>query len=100
VIDKDRAAALLANALNADALLLVTDVDAVYRDWRTASAAPIPSLTPESAAALTLDPGSMGPKVEAACAFVGGSGGMAGIGRLEAAGDILAGRSGTIVRQD
>lgn len=100
VIDKDRAAALLANALNADALLLLTDVDAVYRDWRTAGAAPIPSLTPESAAALTLDPGSMGPKVEAACAFVGGSGGMAGIGRLEAAGDILAGRSGTIVRQD
>jgi len=103
VIDKDRAAAVLAQALGADALLLLTDVDAVYRDWGTADAAPIPALTPEIAAQLTLDPGSMGPKVEAARAFVstgdgGGGGALAGIGRLEAAGDILAGRSGTIVR--
>ncbi|MEJ2122171.1 MAG: carbamate kinase [Alphaproteobacteria bacterium] len=99
VIDKDRAAAVLAQGLGADALLLLTYVDAVYRDWGTKDAEPIATLSPGDAAALTLDPGSMGPKVEAAAAFVAGGGALAGIGRLEAAGDILAGRAGTTVRQ-
>jgi carbamate kinase len=97
VIDKDRAAALLAEALGADALLLLTDVDAVYRGWGTDDAEPIARLTPETAAELALDPGSMGPKVEAACAFVARGGGRAGIGRLEAAAEVLAGRSGTTI---
>ena len=35
VIDKDRAAALLADGLGADALLLLTDVAAVERDYGT-----------------------------------------------------------------
>jgi len=99
VIDKDRAAAVLAQGLGADALLLLTDVDAVYRDWGTKDAEPIARLSPDSAAALTLDPGSMGPKVEAASAFVAGGGALAGIGRLEVAGDILAELAGTTVRQ-
>jgi carbamate kinase len=99
VIDKDRAATVLAQGLGADALLLLTDVDAVYRDWGTNDAEPIAALSPDSAMELTLDPGSMGPKVEAACAFVAGGGALAAIGRLEAAGDILAGRAGTTVRQ-
>lgn len=99
VIDKDRAAALLAHALNADALLLLTDVDAVYRGWGTDRAEPIALLTPDVAAGLTLDPGSMGPKVEAACAFVAQGGTRAAIGRLDAAGAILDGRAGTTVRR-
>jgi carbamate kinase len=35
VIDKDLASALLARDLHADALAIVTDVDAVYADWGT-----------------------------------------------------------------
>ena len=38
VIDKDAASALLAQQLQADALLLLTDVDAIYRDFGTDSA--------------------------------------------------------------
>jgi carbamate kinase len=42
-------------------------------------------------------PGSMAPKVEAACSFVKAGGRFAGIGRLEDAAAILAGRAGTRV---
>jgi carbamate kinase len=100
VIDKDRAAALLAEGLEADALLLLTDVDAVYRNWGDRDAAPISDLSPETAATLRLAPGSMGPKVEAACAFVAAGGAMAAIGRLDAASELLAGRTGTIIRRN
>ena len=44
--------------------------------------------------------GSMGPKVEAACAFVEQTGGIAGIGGLSDAQAILAGRAGTLVAPD
>jgi carbamate kinase len=97
VIDKDRAAALLAGALHAEALLLLTDVDAVYRDWGTPRAAPIARTTPAELEALCFAPGSMAPKVEAACAFVRGGGRLAGIGRLEDAAALLADRAGTRV---
>lgn len=99
VIDKDRAAALLARELAADALLLLSDVDAVYRAWGTPEAAPIRQATPEQLAVLAFAPGSMAPKVEAACRFVLGGGRRAGIGRLEDAAAILAGRAGTCVSQ-
>ena len=39
VIDKDLASAMLAAALGADALVIVTDVDAVYTDWVCCSSA-------------------------------------------------------------
>ncbi|NTV93846.1 MAG: carbamate kinase [Thiobacillus sp.] len=97
VIDKDRTAALLARELSADALLLLTDVDAVYRDWGTASACAIGEITPAELAVLTFAPGSMAAKVEAACRFVLDGGRLAGIGRLEDAADILDGRAGTRV---
>ena len=99
VIDKDRAAALLAQGLAADALLLLTDVDAVYRAWGTPEAAPIRQVSPEELATLSFAPGSMAPKVEAACRFVLGGGRLAGIGRLQDAAAILAGRAGTCVSQ-
>lgn len=97
VIDKDRAAALLATELDADALLLLTDVDAVYRAWGTAHAEPIHQATPESLGVRKYAPGSMAPKVEAACRFVREGGRLAGIGRLEDAERILAGQAGTCV---
>lgn len=97
VIDKDRAAALLAHELGADALLLLTDVDAVHRDWGTPRAAPIHRAAPEELEGMRFAPGSMAPKVEAACRFVREGGRLAGIGRLEDAARILSGEAGTCV---
>ena len=96
VIDKDAASALLAQQLGADALLLLTDVDAVYRDFGTQTEAPIATLTPDEARALELPPGSMGPKMTAAADFAD-KGGLAGIGRLDQAVEILERRAGTCV---
>ncbi len=96
VIDKDAASALLAGQLQADALLLLTDVNAVYRDFGTDNQERIETLTPDEARALDLPAGSMGPKMEAAAAFAA-QGGLAGIGRLDQAVDILERRAGTCV---
>lgn len=97
VIDKDRAAALLATELRADALLLLTDVPGVFADWGTPNAELVRRARPDTLGALTFDEGSMGPKVEAACDFVTSTGGRAGIGAIEQAGKILEGRAGTLV---
>ena len=98
VIDKDLATALLATELQADALLLLTDVDAVYANWGTPEAQPIPMTTPQQLGNYSFAPGSMQPKVEAACRFVKATVGMAGIGKLEDGAEILSGTRGTIVR--
>lgn len=97
VIDKDLAAALLARCLEAQALLLLTDVDAAYRDWGTGAAAPIGRTTPRALRMHVFAPGSMQPKVEAACRFVEAGGHLAAIGRLEDARELLASARGTIV---
>jgi carbamate kinase len=97
VVDKDLAAALLAERLGADALVLLTDVDAVVLDWGTDAARPARRLDVAEARALTLAPGSMGPKVEAACRFVQATGGRAAIGAMEAAPALAAGLAGTQV---
>ncbi len=94
VIDKDAASALLAQDLGADALLLLTDVPAVMQNFGTPQQAEIGDITPEDAAKLDLPAGSMQPKVAAAVQFAN-HGGMAGIGRLAEAAQILAGRAGT-----
>lgn len=96
VIDKDAASALLAQQLGADALLLLTDVDAVYRDFGTRTEAAIATLTPDEARTLDLPAGSMGPKIVAAANFAD-QGGLAGIGRLDRAVEILERRAGTRV---
>ena len=95
VVDKDAASALLAQRLQADVLLLLTDVDAVYRDWPDRRD-PIGRTTPAEIESLSLAPGSMGPKVAAACAFAR-SGGVSAIGALDQAVDLLEGRAGTRV---
>jgi carbamate kinase len=98
VVDKDRAAALLAEQLDADALLLLTDVPGVVAGWGTAAAVELDRATPTQLRDLTFPAGSMGPKVEAACRFVERTGGLAAIGALEDAEAILAGRAGTQIR--
>jgi carbamate kinase len=97
VIDKDLAAALLARDLRADALLLLTDVAAACSDWGTARERPLAAARASELRALEWDPGSMGPKVEAACRFVETTGSMAGIGALRDAVAILRGEAGTRV---
>ena len=96
VIDKDATSALLADGLGADALLLLTDVDGIYRDFGTDAATRIERLAPDEASALDLPAGSMAPKAKAAARFAsGGSSRIAGIGKLSDALKIIEGRSGT-----
>ena len=97
VIDKDLTASVLAEALEADALLILTDVDGVYEDFGTENQKQVPRATPAALRAMGLPSGSMGPKVEAVCRFVELTGDMAAIGRLEDAVSIIEGQSGTIV---
>ena len=95
VIDKDHAAALLASTLGADALLLLTDVAAVDAGWGTGRPRPLHEVSATELRSMTFDPGSMGPKVEAACDFAESTGGFAGIGALGDASAILRGDRGT-----
>lgn len=98
VIDKDRTAALLAQALDADILLMLTDVQAVFRDWGGPDQAAIGVITPDALSVMHFAAGSMGPKIASASAFVLAGGKMAGIGRLEDARAIVEERAGTRVQ--
>jgi carbamate kinase len=100
VIDKDLASALLAKDLRADALLIVTDVDAVYADWGTPDQRAIRRATPKALAEAEFAAGSMGPKVRAACSFVEQTSGLAAIGSISDTAALLRGEAGTIVTID
>jgi carbamate kinase len=99
VIDKDATAALLAGKLEADVLLMLTDVDAVYRNWGEPSQEAIRAASPEDLETMVFAAGSMATKIAAAIAFVRSGGTLAGIGRLKDARDILEGRAGTGIRE-
>lgn len=100
VVDKDRASALLADGLEADWLLMLTDVSAVFDGWGTAQQRAIRRASPQQLQSLSLAEGSMGPKVEAACRFVASDGRKAGIGSLDDASAILRGEAGTLIEQE
>jgi len=97
VIDKDRTSALLATSLEADMLLMLTDVDGVYTDFQTPQANRIGTVTAQQIGQYDFPEGSMGPKVEAARDFVTKTGGVAGIGELGDALDIVEQNAGTLV---
>jgi carbamate kinase len=97
VIDKDLASALLAADLGADALLIATDVDAVYADWGTPEQHAIRHATPAELATAEFAEGSMGPKVRAASTFVEKTGGTAAIGSIKDIEALLHGDTGTTV---
>jgi carbamate kinase len=97
VIDKDLASALLGRELGASALLMLTDVPAVQVGFGTPEARALRRVSPDALDAWEFAAGSMGPKVQAACEFARGSGGVAGIGRLEDVSAILAGEAGTLI---
>ena len=53
VVDKDLTASLLAGELNADRLLLLTDVTGVYAEWPDVSGTPIHTISPQQLEKLT-----------------------------------------------
>jgi carbamate kinase len=97
VVDKDRASALVAIALGAERLVILTDVPALVRGFGTAEEEQIPALSTDDAEELLpeLSPGSMGPKIEASIAFARATDGEVLITSAETLADALAGRSGT-----
>jgi carbamate kinase len=100
VIDKDLASSLLAQQLKADALLMLTDVDAVYDAWMEPQARAFRRVSSQAISAYTFPTGSMAPKVEAACEFVEQTGGLAGVGQLKDAAKIITGKAGTVIAPD
>ncbi|MEU4719878.1 carbamate kinase [Nonomuraea dietziae] len=97
VIDKDLTGSLLAESLECDAFLILTDVPRVMRDFGTPRQSEISHTTPHELRSIDFPAGSMGPKVEAVCRFVETTGDMAAIGKLDEAMSILEGTAGTII---
>jgi carbamate kinase len=100
VIDKDRASSLLARALGADRLVILTEVPAVYRDFGTKRQEEVRELSIDEAEMLAgeLEAGSMRPKVEASAEFVRATGHAALITSPAALSEALAGEAGTRIR--
>ena len=97
VIDKDLCSELLARELDADLFVMLTDADAVYMDWGKPTQKAILRSSPAALANVQFAPGSMGPKVEAACRFAAATGKSAAIGSLADLGRIIAGEAGTTI---
>src|SRR5690606_18774529 len=104
VVDKDLVAAILARELEAEVLMILTDVDAVYTDWGTPRAKPLRRMSLAQAEAMLagtgLGTGSMKPKVQAGADFVRSGGARAVIARLSDGPAAMRGETGTtIVRE-
>jgi len=97
VIDKDRASSLLARELGADRLVILTEVDAVFRGFGTDKQQELRELSVDEAEALLpeLAAGSMRPKVEASVEFARATGHAALITSPAALGEAIEGRAGT-----
>lgn len=97
VIDKDLCSALLAEQLNADLLVIATDVDATYVNWGKEDEKAIAAAHPQALRDLSFPAGSMGPKIQAACEFAENTGKTAVIGALADIEAIVRGEAGTRV---
>jgi len=101
VVDKDLAAAVLARDLGAELLLILTDVDAVYKDWGKPTQAPLVRISADEAEQLDragqFGEGSMAPKIRAAVDFVRRTGGRAVITSLPNGRDAVRGKAGTTI---
>jgi carbamate kinase len=101
VIDKDRAAAVLAEAIGANVLLILTNVDGVFRAFGTAQEELLRQVSVRDAKQLLatdqLGSGSMAPKVEAAISFLESGGKRAHIARLDQGLAALNEASGTTI---
>jgi carbamate kinase len=97
VVDKDYVAAMIAIAVGANRLLVLTDISAVMTDFGTPNAAPLDHVDLSELAGLSFPAGSMGPKIEGCRRFVAATGGSASIGSLTDAAALLAGTAGTTI---
>lgn len=101
VIDKDHTSALLAQLMDADVLLILTDVERVALDFGKPTEREVSEFTVEQAReqleAGQFPEGSMGPKIESCLRFVEGGGDRAIITSLERARDALDGKAGTTI---
>ena len=103
VVDKDLVASILARQLDAEVLMILTDVDAVYRNWGTAEAAPVRRMSLAEADTMLAEggvaAGSMKPKLDAAAGFVRSGGRRAVIARLSDGPAALRGETGTTIER-
>jgi carbamate kinase len=97
VIDKDLCSELLARELDADMLIMATDVDAVYVNWGKPDAKAVFQAHPSAVSSNQFPAGSMGPKVAAACQFAEKTGKVAAIGALADIAAIVRGEKGTLI---
>ncbi len=99
VVDKDLSSAIIALAVGAPELFILTSVSHVMRDFDKPDERAIESMTVTEARALMAEgqfpPGSMGPKIEAACRFIEGGGGRVLITDHSSLIEALAGNAGT-----
>lgn len=104
VIDKDRTSALLAQEINADKLLILTDVEKVSLNYKKENEKQVAKMSvAEARVAMRNDEfkeGSMLPKVEAATEFVKATENEAVISSLDKAKDALEGKNGTLIYKD
>lgn len=101
VIDKDKTSALLAKDINADTLLILTDVEKVSYNYKQKNEEEISKLSvAEARVGIRHDEfkeGSMLPKIEASIEFVKATGNKAIITSLYKAKEALAGKTGTVI---
>lgn len=101
VIDKDRAAAVLAEAIGADVLLILTNVEGVFRSFGKPQQELLRTIKVDEAKQLLesgeLGAGSMAPKLEAAMTFLANGGKKAVIARLDQGLEALNGHAGTTI---
>ena len=104
VIDKDLSAALLARAVDAQVLVIATDVEHVVLGFGTADETPVERLDAVRMRALASEQhfasGSMGPKVEAALRFVEAGGQRAVITSLDKIERAVLGHAGTVIEAE
>jgi carbamate kinase len=104
VIDKDLASALLARAVGAHRLVMLTGEPFVFLDYGKPTQRPLPRLSLDEARRHLRDgqfpPGSMGPKIEAALDFLAGGGEEALITSIEGFTDALQGKTGTRITRE
>jgi carbamate kinase len=104
VLDKDLTGALLAEAIDADCFVIVTDVPAVALRYGTDQQEWLGRVTPARLRTLADEghfaDGSMGPKVEATLRFIAAGGERAVITSLDRVADGLTGRAGTVIETE
>lgn len=98
VIDKDMTAALIAEEIGAQHLLILTDGSHVCLDWGTPKEEKLENVSVEQMKKYTFPAGSMGPKVDACRQFVEKTKQHGHIGDLSSALEIIKGKTGTHIK--